>query len=82
MPGHCSIAERKCSCDAFDRAEEYEPARRDDGVISSSTHIVQSCGWETAAHNWSETRSDLRDKKLVMNLVRLHLQILHVPRKR
>ena len=66
MLGNCSTAERKGSDDALDGTEEHELARRDDGVRSSSTHIVQSCGWETAVHNRSESGPDVRDKMFVI----------------
>ena len=65
MLGNRSTAERKGGDDAFDGTEELESARRDDGVRSSSTFTVQSCCWETAVHNRSETGSDVCDKMLV-----------------
>ena len=39
----------------------------DDSVCSSSTLIVQSSCRKTAVHYWSETRSDVCDKLLVMH---------------
>ena len=66
MLGHCSTAHCKGSDDAFDGTEELEPARWDDDVRSSSTHIVQSRGWETTEHNRSGTGPDVRDKGFVI----------------
>ena len=66
MLGHCSIAERKGSDDAFDGTEELESTRRDDSVRSSSTFSVQSCCWKTAVHYRGETGSDVCDKMLVI----------------
>ena len=66
MLGHYSTAERKGSDDAFDGTEKLESARRDDSVRSRSTLIFQSSCRKTAVHHWSETRSDVCDKMLVI----------------
>ena len=68
MLGHCSTAERKGSDDALDGTEEFESARRDDSVRSSSTLIIQSCARKTAVHHRSETGSDVFDKMLAREL--------------
>ena len=81
MLGHCSTAERKDNDDTFDGKEEHEPARRDDSLWPSSTHIVQSGGWATSVHNQSETWCSWQNA-CHTNLRHQHWQIWHVPRKR
>ena len=66
MHGPCSISARESSDDAFDGTVEFESARRDDSVWTCSTIIVQSSCRKIAAHYWSETRFDVRDKMLVI----------------
>ena len=65
MSGPCSLAELEASCDAFDRTEECE-STPSTACGQVQTRIVQSCGWQTATHYWSETGSSVRDKMSVI----------------
>ena len=67
MLGHSSTAARKGSDDAFDGTEKSESAlMRRQRLIKFNTHCSDLMSENSSTLHWSETRSDVRDKMLVI----------------